>query len=169
MAGDTVITVVGNLTADPEIRYTQSGVAVATFTVASTPRTYDRQSGEWKDGEALFLRATAWRDYAEHVSKSLSKGMRVIVTGSLHQRSYEAQDGSKRTSYEISVDEVGPSLRYAVAEVTRMSGGGSRGGRDSSGSAADVWSAPATPSAPAPSSGANVWSTPGVDDQDTPF
>ena len=113
MAGETIITVVGNLTADPELRYTQGGLAVANFTIASTPRTFDRQSNEWKDGEALFLRASCWRDFAEHVAGSLTKGSRVIATGRLKQRSYDDRDGNKRTSIEIDVDECSPSLRWA--------------------------------------------------------
>lgn len=119
MAGETVITVVGNLTADPELRYTQSGIPVANFTIASTPRTFDKASGEWKDGEALFLRASVWRDFAEHVAGSLTKGMRVIAQGNLKQRSYETREGEKRTSIELDVQEIGPSLRYATAQVTR--------------------------------------------------
>lgn len=119
MAGDTFITVVGNLTADPELRYTTNGVAVATFTVASTPRVYDRNMGEWKDGDPLFLRASVWRDFAEHVASSLTKGHRVIVQGRLKQRSYETKEGERRTTVELEVDEIGPSLRYATAQVTR--------------------------------------------------
>jgi single-strand DNA-binding protein len=119
MAGETIITVVGNLTADPELRFTQSGLAVANFTIASTPRTLDRGSNEWKDGEALFLRASVWREFAEHVAGSLTKGTRVIATGRLKQRSYETKEGEKRTSIELEVDEIGPSLRYATAQVTR--------------------------------------------------
>lgn len=126
MAGETVITVVGNLTADPELRYTQNGLAVANFTIASTPRSFDRASNDWKDGEALFLRASVWREFAEHVAGSLVKGTRVIVTGRLKQRSYETKEGEKRTSFEIEVDEIGPSLRYATAKVERASGGPSR-------------------------------------------
>lgn len=127
MAGETVITVVGNLTADPELRYTQNGLAVANFTIASTPRTFDRQANEWKDGEALFLRASVWRDFAEHVAQSLTKGSRVIASGRLKQRSYETKEGEKRTSIELEVDEIGPSLRYATAQVTRAQGGGQGG------------------------------------------
>ena len=134
MAGETVITVVGNLTADPELRYTQAGLPVANFTIASTPRSFDRQANEWKDGDALFLRASVWREFAEHVAGSLTKGMRVIAQGRLQQRSYQANDGSQRTVIELQVDEIGPSLRYATAQVTRTSsanGGnfaGNRGG-----------------------------------------
>jgi len=119
MPGETIITVVGNLTADPELRYTQNGLAVANFTIASTPRTFDRQANEWKDGEALFLRASCWREFAEHVSGSLMKGMRVIATGRLKQRSHETKEGEKRTTIELEVDEIGPSLKYATAAVTR--------------------------------------------------
>jgi len=129
MANDTVITVVGNLTADPELRFTNSGIPVASFTVASTPRTFDRQSGEWKDGEALFLRCSIWRDAAENVAESLTKGTRVIVQGRLQQRSYTDREGNNRTSIELQVDEIGPSLRYATAKPTRTQrGGGSFGG-----------------------------------------
>ncbi|TRW44542.1 single-stranded DNA-binding protein [Georgenia yuyongxinii] len=128
MAGETVITVVGNLTADPELRFTPSGAAVASFTVASTPRTFDRQSNEWKDGETLFLRCSVWREAAENVAESLTKGTRVIVQGRLVQRSFETREGEKRTVVEMQVDEVGPSLRYATAKVTRASRGGGGGG-----------------------------------------
>lgn len=128
MAGDTVITVIGNLTADPELRFTPSGAAVANFTVASTPRTFDRQTNEWKDGEALFLRCNIWRDAAENVTESLTKGTRVIVSGRLKQRSYETKEGERRTVVELEVDEIGPSLRYATAKVNRASRGGSSGG-----------------------------------------
>ena len=124
MAGETVITVVGNLTADPELRFTPSGAAVANFTVASTPRTFDRQSGEWKDGEALFLRCNVWRQPAENVAESLTRGMRVMVSGRLRQRSFETREGEKRTVVELEVDEVGPSLRYATAKVNKVSRGG---------------------------------------------
>ena len=126
MAGDTVITVIGNLTADPELRWTQAGAPVADFTVASTPRTYDRNAGEWRDGDTLFMRCSVWRDTAENVAESLRKGMRVIVQGRLTQRSYDTQQGERRTVVELQVDEVGPSLRRARAQVTRTapSGGG---------------------------------------------
>ncbi|WP_417555617.1 single-stranded DNA-binding protein [Microbacterium sp.] len=119
MAGETIITVVGNLTADPELRYTQNGLPVANFTIASTPRTFDRQANEWKDGDALFLRASVWREFAEHVAGSLTKGMRVIAQGRLRQRSYQDREGNNRTAIELEVDEIGPSLRYATAQVTR--------------------------------------------------
>lgn len=120
MAGDTILTVVGNLTADPELRYTPSGVAVANFTIASTPRTFDRKRNEWVDGEALFLRCSIWRDVAEHVAESLSKGMRVFAQGKLRQRSYETREGERRTTVELDVEEIGPSLRYANARVERI-------------------------------------------------
>jgi len=145
MAGDTIITVVGNLTADPELRFTPSGAAVANFTVASTPRTFDRQSNEWKDGEALFLRCNIWRQAAEHVAESLTRGTRVIVSGRLKQRSFETKEGEKRTVIELEVDEIGPSLRYATAKVNksaRGSGGGGYGGSSSGGAPADdPWAA----------------------------
>jgi single-strand DNA-binding protein len=128
VAGDTIITVVGNLTADPELRFTPSGAAVANFTVASTPRIYDRQSGEWKDGEALFLRCNIWREAAENVAESLTRGSRVIVQGRLKQRSFETREGEKRTVVEVEVDEIGPSLRYATAKVNKASRSGGGGG-----------------------------------------
>lgn len=119
MTGETVVTVVGNLTADPEIRYTQNGLPVANFTIASTPRSLDRASGEWKDGEPLFLRASVWREFAEHVAGSLKKGSRVIATGRLKQRTYQDREGQNRTAIELEIEEIGPSLRYATAEVVR--------------------------------------------------
>lgn len=148
MAGETIITVVGNLTSDPELRYTQNGLGVANFTIASTPRSFDKTTNDWKDGEALFLRCSVWREYAEHVAGSLTKGARVIATGRLTQKSYEdKKTGEKRTSVELEVDEIGPSLRYATASVTRATGG----------------SAPAAPPAQA-----DVWNTPPLTD-DSPF
>jgi single-strand DNA-binding protein len=128
VAGDTVITVVGNLTADPELRFTPSGAAVANFTVASTPRTFDKNSNEWKDGEALFLRCSIWRQAAENVAESLQKGMAVIVQGRLKQRSYDTKEGEKRTVYELDVDEIGPSLKWATAKINRTQRGGGGGG-----------------------------------------
>ena len=128
MAGDTIITVIGNLTADPEMRFTPSGAAVASFTVASTPRTFDRQAGEWKDGETLFMRCSIWRDAAENVAESLTKGTRVIAQGRLVQRSFTTREGENRTVVEMQVDEIGPSLRYAKAQVTRQPRGGGQGG-----------------------------------------
>ncbi|WUH99392.1 single-stranded DNA-binding protein [Spirillospora sp. NBC_00431] len=131
MAGDTVITIVGNLVEDPNLRFTPSGQAVASFRIASTPRFFDRQSGDWKDGEALFLTCNVWRQAAENVAETLQRGMRVIVQGRLKQRSYETREGEKRTVFEIEVDEVGPSLRNATAKVNktqRQGGGGGFGG-----------------------------------------
>jgi single-strand DNA-binding protein len=165
VAGETIITVVGNLTSDPELRYTQSGLAVANFTIASTPRNFDRTTNDWKDGEALFLRASCWREFAEHVAGSLTKGSRVIATGRLKQRSYETKEGEKRTSIELEVDEIGPSLRYATAQVTRAaSTGGAGGGAPRGGGqvADEPWAA----SAPA---GGDVWNTPGNYSDETPF
>lgn len=128
MAGETIITLVGNLTADPELRFTPSGAPVANFTVASTPRTFDRATSEWKDGDAMFINCSVWRQAAENVAETLTKGMRVIVQGRLKSRSYETREGERRTVFEIEVDEVGPSLRYATAKVNRTSGGGGGGG-----------------------------------------
>ncbi len=139
MAGDTPITVVGNLTADPELRFTPSGAAVANFTVASTPRTFDKQTNDWKDGEALFLNCSVWRQAAENAAESLTRGMRVIVTGRLKARSYETREGEKRTVFEIDVDEVGPSMKYATAKVTKTSRSGGGGGGFTSGSSEDPW------------------------------
>lgn len=149
MAGETVITLMGNLVDDPELRFTSSGAAVASFRVASTPRTYDRNSGEWKDGESLFLTCSAWRQLGENVAESLQKGMRVVVSGRLRQRSYETREGEKRTVFELDVDDVGPSLRNATAKVTKISRsgggfGGSSGGSTSAPAASDdPWSTPA--------------------------
>jgi single-strand DNA-binding protein len=130
--GDTVITIVGNLTADPELRFTPNGSAVANFTVASTPRLLDKATNEWKDGDALFMRCSVWRQAAENVAESLQRGMRVIVTGRLRQRSYETKEGEKRTVIELEVDEIGPSLRYAVAKPAKTTRGGA-------GSNGDPW------------------------------
>jgi single-strand DNA-binding protein len=157
MAGDTVITVVGNLTDDPELRFTSSGAAVANFTVASTPRFFDKNTNDWKDGDALFLRCSIWRQAAENVAETLTKGARVIVQGRLKQRSYETREGEKRTVYELDVDEVGPSLKYAtakVAKVTRGGGGGGFGG-----------GAPAASSAPAE----DPWASAPAADDEPPF
>ncbi len=160
MAGETVITVIGNLTGDPELRFTPSGAAVASFTVASTPRTLDKATNEWKDGEALFLRCSIWRQAAENVAESLQKGMRVMVQGRLKQRSYETKEGEKRTVIELDVEEVGPSLKYATAKVNRTTrgggngGGGGFGGAPSGGGPADdPWA-----SAPAGGGGGGGWS-----------
>jgi single-strand DNA-binding protein len=153
MAGDTTITVVGNLTSDPELRFTSSGAAVASFTVASTPRTFDRQSGEWKDGEALFMRCSIWRQAAENVAESLTRGARVIVSGRLKQRSYDTREGEKRTVIELEVDEVGPSLKYATAKVNKVSrgtgGGGEFGGGGGGGNGAGGGGGASRQSAPA--------------------
>jgi single-strand DNA-binding protein len=173
VAGETVITVVGNLTSDPEMRYTQSGLAVANFTIASTPRSFDRNANEWKDGEALFLRASVWREFAEHVAASLSKGSRVMAQGRLKQRSYETKEGEKRTSMELEIDEIGPSLRYATAQVTRASsnsdGGQSFGGNQqsqASQSATEPWGTPATQGG---EQSTDVWNTGGTYNDETPF
>ena len=138
MANETILTIVGNLTADAELRFTPSGAAVANFTVASTPRTYDKQASEWRDGDPLFMRCAVWQQPAENVADSLTKGARVIVTGRLKQRSYETKEGEKRTVVELDVDEVGPSLRYATAKVTKTSRAGGEG-----------WSQPAQQQPPA--------------------
>jgi single-strand DNA-binding protein len=173
MAGDTIITVIGNLTDDPELRFTPSGAAVAKFRVASTPRIMDRQSGEWKDGEPLFLSCSVWRQAAENVAESLQRGARVIVSGRLRQRSYETREGEKRTVYELEVDEIGPSLRYATAKVQKMSrsggggfgaSGGGGGGQGGGGNFDDPWAtaAPAPASAGSGSGGGNF-------DEEPPF
>jgi single-strand DNA-binding protein len=188
MAGETVITVVGNLVDDPELRFTPSGAAVANFRIASTPRTFDRQTNEWKDGDALFLSCAVWRQYAENVAESLTKGMRVVVQGRLKSRQYETREGEKRTVFEIDVDEVGPSLRYATAKVTRAgrsgggggygSQGGQPGGQQGGGAPAnDPWA-----SAPPQSGGGqpggqqgggapanDPWAAPGVGNDEPPF
>lgn len=132
MAGDTIITIVGNLTDDPELRFTPSGAAVANFTVASTPRIFDRENNQWKDGDALFMRCSIWRQAAENCAESLTRGARVVVQGRLKQRSFETREGEKRTVVECDVDEIGPSLRYATAKVTKTSRGGG-GGQNSGG------------------------------------
>jgi single-strand DNA-binding protein len=185
MAGDTQITVVGNLVDDPELRFTPSGAAVANFRIASTPRTFDRQTNEWKDGEALFLSCAVWRQAAENVAESLQKGMRVVVQGNLRSRQYETREGEKRTVFEIQVDEVGPSLKYATAKVTRTqrSGGSSYGGQQGGGQSGpsdnDPWATPAAPAAGQAPSGqptqgggapaADPWATPGVSADEPPF
>ena len=169
MAGDTTITVIGNLTDDPELRFTPSGAAVAKFRVASTPRFMDKASGEWKDGEPLFLACTVWRQAAEHVAESLQRGARVIVSGRLRQRSYETREGEKRTVIELEVDEIGPSLRYATAKVQKMSrsgggggGFGGGGGQGGGGNFDDPWAS----AAPAPSRGGSGG---GNFDEEPPF
>lgn len=148
MAGDTIITVIGNLTADPELRFTPAGAAVANFTVASTPRMFDKHKNEWVDGDTLFLRCNIWREAAENVAESLTRGMRILVTGRLKQRSYETKEGEKRTVVELEVDEVGPSLRSATAKVSKAGRGGSTGGSTGSNST------------PATSNGDDQWGTP---------
>ena len=192
MAGETVITVVGNLVDDPELRFTPSGAAVANFRIASTPRTFDRQSNEWKDGDALFLTCSVWRQAAENVAESLQRGMRVVVQGRLKSRQYETREGEKRTVFEIDVEEVGPSLKYATAKVTRTtrSGGGGgfsggRGGAQGGGGQGgdDPWSTPA-PQQSAPQGGQQYggqqggggnaapndpWGAPGVSSEEPPF
>ena len=158
MAGETVITIIGNLTADPELRTTSAGAQVASFTIASTPRTWNRNTNQFEDGQALFMRCSAWRDLAAHCANSLAKGMRVIAQGRLQQRSYQAQDGSNRTVVELQVDEIGPSLRYATAQVQKMQSGGYQGGNANGGGyqqqpqqaqqqsqGADPWAAPVEP------------------------
>jgi single-strand DNA-binding protein len=169
MAGETVITVVGNLVDDPELRFTPSGAAVANFRIASTPRTFDRQSNEWKDGEALFLSCSVWRQAAENVAESLQKGMRVVVQGRLKQRSYETREGEKRTVVELDVEEVGPSLKYATAKVTRASrgggGGGYGGGGDDPWASSPAQSSQSSQSAPAaPQGGQDPWAAQGSDE-----
>ena len=191
MAGETVITVVGNLVDDPELRFTPSGAAVANFRIASTPRTFDRQSNEWKDGDALFLTCSVWRQAAENVAESLQRGMRVVVQGRLKSRQYETREGEKRTVFEIDVEEVGPSLKYATAKVTRTTrsgggggfsggGGGAQGGGGQGGD--DPWSTPA-PQQSAPQGGQQYggqqgggnaapndpWGAPGVSSEEPPF
>jgi single-strand DNA-binding protein len=172
MAGETVITVVGNLTADPELRFTPSGAAVASFTIASTPRTFDRNSNEWKDGEALFLRCSIWRQAAENVAESLQRGMRVVASGRLKQRSFETREGEKRTVIELDIDEVGPSLRYASAKVNKTQRGSSGGGFGSAGSAGsgsasndDPWSSSAPPATGGTGSGSGSGSGEGFSDE----
>lgn len=160
MSGETIICIVGNLTADPELRYTQNGLAVANFTIASTPKKFDRQKNEWVDEEALFMRCSVWREFAENVAQSLQKGSRVIAQGRLKQRSFENQSGEKRTVIELEIDEIGPSLRYAIAQVTRTTG--SNAGRA------------ASPQQPTPQPAADgvgdVWGAPGATYNDeTPF
>jgi single-strand DNA-binding protein len=178
MAGETTITIVGNLVDDPDLRFTPSGAAVANFRIASTPRTYDKQSNEWKDGDTLFLSCAVWRQAAENVAESLQKGMRVIVAGRLKSRSYETREGEKRTVFEIDVDEVGPSLKSATAKVTRASrssgagdGGGSSfgGGNGSPPSGNDPWATPATVGGGSTPSGNDPWAVPAAGNDEPPF
>ena len=172
MAGETTLTVIGNLTDDPELRFTPSGAAVANFTVASTPRTFNRQTNAWDDGETLFLRCSIWRQAAENVAESLTRGTRVIVSGRLKARSWETPQGEKRTVMELDVDEVGPSLTWATAKVTRASrsggtGGGFGGGGQSSAPANDPWATPAQPASSSASSN-DPWATPSNNGSDEP-
>ena len=188
MAGETVITVVGNITDDPELRFTPSGAAVANFTVASTPRTMNRQTNEWEDGEALFLRCSIWRQAAENVAESLQKGARVIVQGRLKARTWETREGEKRTSFEVDVDEIGPSLKWATAKVTRAqrtTGGGGGGGYgggapQSGGGQSDPWATSGPQGGGAPQSGGqsggqggapqnDPWAAPGAGTDEPPF
>ncbi|GAB3757667.1 single-stranded DNA-binding protein [Zhihengliuella flava] len=197
MAGETVITVIGNLTGDPELRFTPSGAAVANFTIASTPRTFDRQTNEWKDGETLFLRSSVWRDAAENVAETLTKGMRVVAQGRLKSRSFDTKEGERRTVMELDVDEIGPSLRYASAKVTRTQrngGGGNQGGfgggapaggfgggnagfgggnaapqQQSGGNAGGGWGAPADDPWSTPSTGGNNGGGWGAGNDEPPF
>ena len=161
-AGDTVITLVGNLVDDPELRFTPSGAPVAKFRVASTPRFLDKTTNEWKDGESLFLTCNVWRQAAENVAESLQRGMRVIVSGRLKQRSYETKEGEKRTVYEIEVDEVGPSLKNATAKVNKTQRGGGGGGFGAADN--DPW-ASATPAAAGGGGGGGGWNAPGASDE----
>jgi single-strand DNA-binding protein len=184
MAGETVITVVGNLVDDPELRFTPSGAAVANFRIASTPRTFDRQTNEWKDGDALFLTCSVWRQAAENVAESLQRGMRVVVQGRLKSRQYETREGEKRTVFEIDVEEVGPSLKYATAKVTRTTrsggGGGFSGGGGQGGGDNDPWATPSQQGGQQSGGGysggqqsggqANdPWGAPGVSSEEPPF
>ena len=177
MAGETTITLVGNLTADPELRFTPSGAAVANFTVASTPRTFDRQTNEWRDGDAMFLNCAVWRQAAENVAESLQKGMRVIVQGRLRSRSYETRDGERRTVFEVDVDEIGPALRYATAKVSRnagggggrpsvggQGGGGQGGGSQGGGYGDDPWATGGSAAGNRPSQSSDPWATPQSDE-----
>ena len=169
MAGETIITVVGNVTADPELRFTHSGMPVVNFTIASTPRTLDRASGEWKDGDALFLRASAWREFAEHIAGSISKGTRVIAQGNLRQRNYETREGERRTAIELEVLEIGPSLRYATAQVTRTASNSQQNTRTNNNYPQQATNAPAPNDTAALA--ADAWAVPngGMIDDDTPF
>lgn len=169
MAGETVITVIGNLVDDPELRYTPSGAAVAKFRIASTPRTFDKESNGWKDGEALFLTCSVWRQYAENVAESLSRGTRVIVQGRLKQRSYDTREGEKRTVYELDVEEVGPALRFSTAKINKSGAGSGGGGGRSFGGGGNTGggSAPDDPWASAAPAGASAGG--GGFDEDPPF
>lgn len=167
MAGDTQITVVGNLVDDPELRFTPSGAAVTNFRIASTPRTFDRQTNEWKDGDAMFLSCAVWRQPAENVAESLTKGMRVIVQGNLRSRQYETREGEKRTVFEIQVNEVGPALRYATAKVTRATRDGGSNRQQSGPANDDPWATPTGGGGGAPAN--DPWAAPGGQSDDPPF
>jgi single-strand DNA-binding protein len=168
MAGETTITVVGNLTDDPDLRFTPSGAAVANFTVASTPRFFDKQTNEWRDGEALFLRCSIWRQAAENVAESLHRGTRVIVSGRLKQRSYETREGEKRTVIELDVDEIGPSLKYATAKTTKTTrSGGSGGDSGGGGGGNDPWATGS--SSPGGQSSSDPWAAPAGGSDEPPF
>ena len=174
MANDTIVTVIGNITSEPEMRFGPSGTAVANFTIASTPRAFDRQTNEWKDGETLFLRASIWREAAENVAETLTKGTRVIAQGRLKSRSYETKEGEKRTSMELEIDEIGPSLKYASAKVTRKSNsGGSSGGNSNQQQQGNAWGAPAAQSDPWGSGGnqggQGAWGGSATGNQPAPF
>ncbi len=170
MAGETTITVVGNLTDDPDLRFTPSGAAVANFTVASTPRFFDKNTNEWKDGDALFLRCSIWRQAAENVAESLHRGTRVIVQGRLRQRSYETREGEKRTVFELDVDEVGPSLKYATAKTTKTSRSGTSGGSSSDMSAGnDPWATAAPAAGNQQAGGNDPWAAPAGGSDEPPF
>lgn len=162
MSNETIITVIGNLTADPELRYTQSGLAVANFTIASTPRSFDKQTNDWKDGDPLFLRASVWREHAENVAGSLTKGMRVVAVGQLKMRGYEDSDGNKRTSTELDVHEIGAALRYATATVTRTT---RNAGNPNPGTDENGWAVPGSDA----TSSDEVWNTPSSYNDETPF
>jgi len=173
MAGETVITIVGNLVEDPELRFTPSGAAVAAFRIASTPSRFNKDTSKWEDGESLFLRCSVWRQAAENVAESLQRGMRVIVQGRLKQREWETKEGEKRTSYEIDVDEVGPSLKFATAKVNKTQRGGGGGGFGGPAVDNDPW-ASASPSAAAPAAaggggGGGGWNNPGAASDEPPF
>ena len=167
MAGETVLTIVGNLTADPELRTIQSGASVCNFTIASTQRTFNRQSRQWEDGQVLFMRCTAWRDLAEHCARSLSKGMRVIAQGTLSQETYQSQDGTNRTVVKLTVDEIGPSLKYATAAVARQQS--MRGSRNPSPSVYGGWNESSTPTEPAAGGPHDPWSVGGSDANEPEF
>lgn len=165
MAGETIITVVGNLTDDPELRFTPSGAAVANFTIASTPRRFDREANEWRDGDPLFLRCSIWRQAAENVAESLQRGARVVAQGRLRQRSYETREGEKRTVVELEVDEIGPSLRYATARVSKVTRAGAGSFGHNQPDAGGPWDQPPARQAAGNGAGGDPWSRPPADDE----